>query len=122
MARLSQQQENCIGVLLTSKSICEAASRLGVHYHTIRAWLKQEDFIKALAEARKEFISGGVASFQDILYCVADMLKKDLTHKQPKIRYQAAQLAVDVALKGTELMNLLDDVAMLKAKVKELGG
>jgi hypothetical protein len=104
--KLSRRQEQAIAALLTEPTTLAAAQAVGCHFNTLRAWMRQPDFAQAYDEARKEVLGKTLERLQHSSFAAVSTLVADLGNADPTVRFQAAQLLLQTAVKGTELLDL----------------
>jgi hypothetical protein len=114
--KLSRNQERAIAALLTSPTTLEAAQRIGVHFNTLRNWLRLPCFAEAYREARQEILDKTLQRLQHSSFAAVNALVADLGHENPDVRFRAAELLLQTAVKGTEVL----DVARHLSRVEEL--
>jgi hypothetical protein len=117
VAGLRPNQEKAIPILLESVSIKAAAEKMGIGYRTLRDWLDQPAFAKAYREARRALVESGVTLLQQGIAVAAGRLLKNLSCGVPAVENQAAVKIFDLALRGTEVLDLIPQVEELRTLV-----
>jgi len=117
MAKLQLKQEQAIHALLTSDSIKEASSKIGVSEVTLHKWLKLESFQLEYRAVKKEIVNQAVSSLTSISsLAVSQIHHLLLNSKSDHIKLQACKLVLDYCLHKVEIEELLTKIETLEAK------
>jgi transposase-like protein len=107
MAKLPLKQSQAIEALLTSDSIREASSKVGVSETSLHKWLKNEQFQAEYKATKKAIVEQAVSSLTSIsslaVNQVHDLL---LNSRSDHVRLSACKLVLDFCLQKVELEEL----------------
>lgn len=114
--RSTAKREKVIFALLTKPTIQEAAQAAGVGERTVYTWLKERTFADAYHEARAAAVSQAIARLQQASSEAVDTLKGVMTSPDSPApaKVATAKTVLDMALRGTETMELLRRVKELE--------
>jgi hypothetical protein len=112
---LSRTKEKAIAAVLSKSTIKEAAKQAGVNEVTLWRWLQDEDFAKAYRTARRQVVERAVSELQGACGEAVETLKRNLHCEQAAVEIRAAQIILEQAVKGVELMDLQERVERLEA-------
>ncbi|ACL04491.1 phage protein [Desulfatibacillum aliphaticivorans] len=117
--KLSRKQEAAILGLLTLPTMAQAAESAGITSRTLLRWLKNEDFIEAYRQARREVVQQAVAGIQGAMSEALDTLRDVMKDAQatPAARVSAARTILDMGLKGVELEDVLVRLEALETQL-----
>ncbi|ACL06907.1 phage protein [Desulfatibacillum aliphaticivorans] len=117
--KLSRKQEAAILGLLTLPTMAQAAESAGITSRTLLRWLKNEDFIEAYRQARREVVQQAVAGIQGAMSEALDTLRGVMKDAQatPAARVSAARTILDMGLKGVELEDVLVRLEALETQL-----
>ena len=88
---LSPKQEKAIAALITSKTLEEAAQKVGVHPRTLHRWRAEDPLFEVeYRSARRQALDEGVASLQAGLSEAVTVLRECLSERNPHVRIRAA--------------------------------
>jgi hypothetical protein len=122
--KLSRTQEKAIAALLSTRTIGEAAKTCGVNDATMWRWLQLPDFSAAYRAARRQVVERAVSELQAAAGEAVATLKRNLHCEQASVEIRAAQIILEQAVKGVELMDLQERVERLESLLgeREKGG
>lgn len=105
---LTPKQVALVTALLEGKTLDAAAQAAGVAYTTARRWRRRPEFVAALAEARRELISGALDVLSVGARAAAAELLSLLRDKtvSPMVRLRAAEAVLDRLTRWIELEDL----------------
>jgi hypothetical protein len=113
--KLTRKQEEALAALLACPTILEAAARIEVDESTLRRWLKQPAFRAAYRQARAQVLEAAVGRLQQAASLAVDTLVKHLAAEKPGDAIRAADLILQHAMRGAELLDLAERVDELEA-------
>lgn len=104
-AKFGHKMEQAIAVLLSYRSVEEAARAIGISPNTLLRWMKQPEFEAALREARGKVLSQAIERLQSAADAAAKtVLKIMLNPNTPTgIQLRAAEIVLDQAAKAGEI-------------------
>jgi len=113
--KLTRKHEQAIAALLSEPSIKAAAESCGIGEATLYRWLQLPDFQAAYRTARRQVVERAVSELQAACGEAVETLKRNLTCDIPGVEIRAAQIIIEQAVKGIELMDLQDRVEKLES-------
>jgi transposase len=113
--KLTRKHEQAIAALLSEPSIKAAAESCGVGEATLYRWLQLPDFQASYRTARRQVVERAVSELQAACGEAVSTLKRNLACDIPGVEIRAAQIIIEQAVKGVELMDLQDRVERLEA-------
>ena len=116
--KLSRKQETAIAALLSAPSIKAAAIEAGIGEATLWRWLQLPDFQAAYRLARRQIVERAVSELQAACGESVETLKRNLHCENPAVEICAAQIILEQAVKGIELMDLQERVERLEAMLE----
>ncbi len=117
--KLSRTQEKAIAALLSTRTIGEAAKVCGVNDATMWRWLQLPDFQAAYRAARRQVVERAITELQAATGEAVETLKRNLTCGKPEAENRAAQIIIEQAIKGVELVDLQERVERLETLLAE---
>jgi hypothetical protein len=82
---------------------------------TLWRWLQLPDFQTAYRAARRQVVERAVSELQAACGAAVETLKRNLHCEQPSVEIRAAQVILEQAVKGVELIDLQQRVDRLEA-------
>ena len=119
---LTRKQERALDALLSEQTLAGAAEKAGISQPTLRRWLKQDDFLAAYREARRQVVEKAVAQLQNSAWAASTTLLKLLGSSSDSVRLRAAMAILDHAHKGVELLDIDERIAALEQQNEYLSG
>ena len=110
-----RKQEQAIAALLSASSIKAAADVCGMAEVTLWRWLQMPDFQAAYRTARRQVVERAVTELQAACGEAVETLKRNLRCDNPAVEIRAAQIILEQAVKGVEIMDLQERVERLEA-------
>ncbi len=117
--KLSRTQEKAIAALLSTRTIGEAAKVCGVNDATMWRWLQLPDFQAAYRAARRQVVERAITELQAAASEAVETLKRNLHCEQPNVEIRAAQIVLEQAVRGVELIDLQERVERLETMLSE---
>jgi hypothetical protein len=112
--------EQAVAALLAEPTVEEAARKAKVAYSTLKGWLRQPAFREEYRAARGLVLERAVSRLLAVSVKAVQALEKNLKAKDAGVSTRAAVAVLQLAVKGHEALDLAEQLAELKAKVKEL--
>jgi hypothetical protein len=120
--KLSRVQEQAIGALLTEKTLDAAAARAGVSTSSLKRWMREEpDFVAGLRAARRAIVEAVIGRAQSAACEALDCLCRNLTAGPPAVQVAAAKELLSQAIKGIELVDVVERLELIERTLKERG-
>jgi hypothetical protein len=117
--KLSRKQDDAIAALLSTSSIKDAAKACGVSDASLWRWLQLPDFAAAYRLARRQVVERAVSELQAACGEAVETLKRNLHCEQAAVEIRAAQIILEQAIKGVELIDLQERVERLESLLAE---
>jgi hypothetical protein len=112
----TRKREHAIAALLTAPSLGEAARLAGIGEATLRRWLRDPAFAAAYRAARRQMLEPVVGHLQQAATAAVETLQRNLAASAESVQVRAAQVILERAFKGVELMDLAERVEALEAR------
>ncbi len=114
--KLTRKHEQAIAALLSEPSIKAAAESCGVGEATLYRWLQLPSFAVAYRAARRQVVERAVSELQAACGEAVATLKRNLTcDNHPAVQIRAAQIILEQAVKGIEIMDMQERVERLES-------
>ena len=110
----SRQTEAALTALLACPTIEAAAQQAGIAPATLRRWLAEDDFGRRYRSARRRVVEQAIAQLQQGTSEAVAALRRNLDCGTPSAEIAAAKAIIDQAVKGVELVDLAERVAVLE--------
>ncbi len=114
---LTPKQEKVLSVLVSAPTVQQAAEKAGVGYRTLKRWLSENKaFQAAYKAALDEQLADGLRRSRQSMGTALDTLEGVMKDKTapPQARVSAAKAALDVAVKLTEQLDLVEKLDELE--------
>lgn len=110
----SRKEEALIAALLSQPTVEAAARATGVSERTARRWLAEPTFRRAFREARRQAVETAVAALQGASGESVVALREALSARRVSVRVRAACAILDRAVRGVELIDILERLEALE--------
>ncbi len=117
--KLSRTQEKAIAALLSAPTIGEAAKACGVNDATMWRWLQLPDFAAQYRLARRQVVERAISELQAATGEAVEALRRNLHCENPGVEIRAAQIVLEQAIRGVELIDLQERVERLESLLAE---
>ena len=119
--RLTSNQEKAIIALLSTSTVADAASAVGIGARTLERWLSEDaDFVAEYRAVRTRVVEGAIGRLQEATTEAVEALKRNMGEDAPpSVQVRAAQMTLDYALKAVETYDLLERLDELQRDVEE---
>jgi kynurenine formamidase len=104
---------------MSTSTLKDAAAQAKVSEVTLWRWLQDEDFAKAYRAARRQVVERAVSELQAAASEAVETLKRNLHCENPGVEIRAAQIVLEQAVKGIELIDLQERVERLEGLLAE---
>lgn len=124
MITTTPRKEKALQALLVSRTRAEAAKAAGVSESTLRAYLKDREFMERYREAFGNLVQDATRQAQQALSLAISTLTEIMgnTDEQATARIQAARSTLEYALKLTEQTDILEQLRELERWKEETDG
>jgi len=116
---LTKKQEAAIAALLSTSVMKDAAAQVGISDVTLWRWLQLPEFEAAYRAARRQVVERAITELQAAASVAVETLKRNLHCEQPNVEIRAAQIVLEQAVKGVELIDLQERVERLETLLAE---
>ncbi len=119
MQGLTKKQEAAIAALLSTSVMKDAAAQVGISDVTLWRWLQLPEFEAAYRAARRQVVERAITELQAATGEAVETLKRNLHCEQASVEIRAAQIILEQAVKGVELIDLQERVERLESLLDE---
>ncbi len=119
--KLTRKQEQAIAALLSSGTVKAAAERSGVSEVSLWRWMQLPEFQAQYRAVRRQVVERAVSELQAATGEAVETLRRNLNCEQANVEIRAAQIIIEQAVKGVELIDLqerIERLEQLSASVK----
>src|SRR5262245_33850348 len=118
--KLGHKKELAIASLLTEPTIELAAQKTGIGTATLTRWLRNDDFVAAYRQARRQLVESALGQLQRVAAEAVETLRKHLTAPKAGDQIRAALGILDHAVKAVEFIDLVEQVEALKRELEKV--
>ncbi len=111
-------REKALSALLELASITEAANKCGLNEKTLRRYLEDAEFQKEFRAARRVVFEQNIVRLQSLHAGAVDTLERNLNCENPSVEVRAAQIIIETAVKGVELVDVIERLEVLEDAIK----
>ncbi len=111
-------KEKALAALLESASIADAAKRCELSQETLYRYLKDKEFVADYRNARRQVVENSITQLQRASSEAVETLRRNLSCTNPQAEIRAAQIILDNALKGVELVDILERLEQIENAVE----
>lgn len=111
-------KEKALIALLETASIVEAAGVCGLSQETLYRYLRDKDFLKDYRSARRATVESAITQIQKATAEAVETLCKNLHCENPAVEVRAAQIILENAVKGVELIDVIERLEILENAVE----
>lgn len=111
-------KEKALIALLESQSIVEASIKSGLSQETLYRYLRDKDFLKDYRAARRATVENAITQIQRATAEAVETLQRNLHCENPAVEVRAAQIILETAVKGVELVDVIERLEILENAVK----
>lgn len=115
----TNNHEKALSALLNSASITDAATKSGLSERTLYRYLEDEDFRKEYRTARRNLVENSIGQIQAATGEAVETLRRNLSCENPSVEVRAAQIILDSAYKGVEIVDILERVEILENELEK---
>jgi len=106
--------DRALVALLESNSIRDAARACRLSEETIYRYLRDPDFIKNYREARRQTVEAAISKLQAAANDAVETLERNLHCHNPAVEVRTAQIILENAFKGVELLDITERIERLE--------
>lgn len=111
-------KEKVLNALLNTASIADAAKLCGLSEETIYRYLKDAEFQKEYRAARRALVETSISQIQKATSEAVETLQRNLRCENPAVEVRCAQIILEQAVKGVELIDVIERLEILEDAVK----
>jgi ACT domain-containing protein len=111
-------KEKALTALLESSSIADAAKRCALSQETLYRYLRESEFVSDYRNARRQVVETSITQLQQASGEAVEALRRNLSCANPSAEIRAAQIILDNALKGVELVDILERLEQIENAVE----
>lgn len=112
---LTDRQLGSLPYLVAAPSISEGARRAEVGLRTLYRWMNDDDFQSELERQRSEAAELAYVELRGLMLKAVHVLGEAMEDESPQVRLRAAQTALGVGLRATELKDIQKRLDLLDA-------
>ena len=112
---LSDRQLRAMPYLVASPTVSEGARLAQVGLRTLYRWMDDDDFRRELERQRSEAAELAYVELKGLMLKSVHVLGSAMEDPNPNVRLRAAQTALSVAMKATELRDIQKRLDLLDA-------
>jgi hypothetical protein len=114
------KREQAIAALIACGSVEKAAAQCGVSERTLRNWLAEPEFRSAYRQERRKLLDNAVLILQTASVQSVATLVKHMQGPKPESAVRAAQIILDQCFRGTEALDLFEELEQQAEAMKAL--
>ncbi len=107
-------KENALNALLNTNSIKDASKACKLSEKTIYRYLEDEDFQKEYRQARRSLVETSIGQLQKATSEAVETLIRNLHCENANAEIRSAQIILETAYKGIELIDILERLENLE--------
>ena len=107
-------KDKALVALLGSNSIRDASKACGLSEVTIYRYLNDTDFRREYRDARRQSVENAIGQVQRLTWDAVGSLERNLHCEIPAVEVRTAQIILENAIKGIELIDILDRLEKLE--------
>ncbi len=111
-------KEKALTALLESSSIADAAKRCALSQETLYRYLRESEFVSDYRNARRQVVENSITQLQQASGEAVEALRRNLSCANPSAEIRSAQIILDNALKGVELVDILERLEQIENAVE----
>lgn len=114
----TSNREKALAALLECASIADAAKRCELSQETLYRYLKDKEFVADYRNARRQVVENSITQLQQASSEAVETLRRNLSCSNPQAEIRSAQIILDNALKGVELVDILERLEQIENAVE----
>ncbi len=111
-------KEKALTALLKSSTVIEAAKVCGLSEETLYRYLRDKEFVSDYRNARRQVVENSITQLQQASSEAVETLRRNLSCSNPQAEIRSAQIFLDNALKGVELVDILERLEQIENAVE----
>lgn len=111
-------KEKALTALLECVSIADAAKHCGLSQETLYRYLRDQAFVSDYRNARRQVVENSITQLQQASGEAVGTLRRNLTCENPNAEIRAAQIILDNAIKGVELVDVIERLEQIENAIE----
>ncbi len=107
-------KDRALIALLECNSIRDAAKACRLSEETLYRYLRDATFISDYREARRQTVENAISRLQSATAEAVDTLERNLHCENPAVEVRTAQIILENAVKGVELIDVIERLEKLE--------
>jgi len=107
-----------LAALLGNSSIRDAAKACRLSEETLYRFLRDPSFLKDYRDAGRQTVENAISRIQQTTSEAAATLRRNLHCESPAVEVRTAQIILETAIKGVELLDIIERVEALESQTK----
>jgi len=111
-------KEKALAALLECSSIADAAKSCHLSQETLYRYLREKEFVADYRNARRQVVENSITRLQQASGEAVETLRRNLSCKNANAEIRAAQIILDNAIKGVELVDVIERLEMIENAIE----
>ena len=107
-----------LAALLANSSIRDAAKDCRLSEETLYRFLRDPAFLKEYRDAGRQTVENAISRIQQTTSDAVETLQRNLHCESPAVEVRTAQIILENAIKGVEMLDILERVEALELQTK----
>lgn len=111
-------KEKALAALLANSTIADAAKSCGLSQETLYRYLRDNKFVTDYRKARRQIVENSITQLQQASNEAVETLRRNLFCENPNAEIRAAQIILDNAIKGVELIDVIERLEIIENAIE----
>lgn len=111
-------KEKALAAMLECSSIADAAKKCELSQETLFRYLKEKEFVTDYRNARRQVVENSITQLQQASGEAVETLRRNLSCSSPQAEIRAAQIILESAVKGVELIDIIERLENIENAVE----
>ena len=107
-------KDRALIALLGCNSIRDAAKACRLSEETLYRYSRDDDFVRDYREARRQTVENAISKLQSATGEAVETLERNLHCENPAVEVRTAQIILENAIKGVELIDVIERLERLE--------
>ncbi len=107
-------KDRALIALLECNSIRDAAKACRLSEETLYRYLRDADFLRNYRDARRQTVENAISKLQAATAEAVETLERNLHCENPAVEVRTAQIILENAIKGVELIDVIERLEKLE--------
>jgi AcrR family transcriptional regulator len=112
-------KEKVLAALIETSSVRDAAKKSGIAEATVYRYLQDKEFLAEYRNARRQTVESAIAQMQNAATAAVYKLTELMNCENPAVAARCAQIILDNAIKGVELIDVVERLENLEDAVEK---